>query len=236
MIKKVIGEKYCSDGEKRARKLGIILLVAVVAIVITVAFLTSAWADSVNMSIASNLIRLHITANSDIGEDQQLKLSVRDEVLSYMNGLFDGSPGASTSEALVRDRLDEIKDVAKRVVETYGCNYDVSVSLGDFPFPTKTYGDVTLPAGIYRAVKIDIGSATGTNWWCVMFPPLCFVDATHGTVPESVKADLKNSLSDEEYKIITSYGDEGEIPVKIKFKLVEIFQNSKISIAGLFSQ
>jgi stage II sporulation protein R len=230
------GEKHYSDREKRARKLGVVLLVVVVAIVITAVILTSAWADSVNMNIASNLIRLHITANSDIDIDQQLKLSVRDEVLSYMNGLFDDSPGAGAYEMLVRGRLDEIRDVAKRVVAVYGCNYDVAVSLGDFPFPTKAYGDVTLPAGIYRAVKIDIGSAAGANWWCVMFPPLCFVDATHGAVPESVKADLKNSMNDEDYKIITSYGDEGEIPVKIKFKLVEIFQNSKISFAGLFSQ
>lgn len=108
--------------------------------------------------------------------------------------------------------------------------------MGSFPFPTKMYGDITLPAGTYEALRVVVGEGEGQNWWCVMFPPLCFVDATHGTIPDSVKEDLKNVLTKEEYSIVASADQEDEIPIEIKFKVVEIFQGSKIKVTGAINK
>ena len=93
-----------------------------------------------------------------------------------------------------------------------------------------------MPAGSYEALRIVIGKGEGANWWCVLFPPLCFVDVTHGTVPDSVKDDLKNVLTEEEYSIVTSADEESDIPIKIKFKIIELFQDSKDKFAGTLSR
>ena len=93
-----------------------------------------------------------------------------------------------------------------------------------YPFPTKQYGDIILPSGNYQALKVVIGSGKGANWWCVLFPPLCIVDVTHGTISDSVKEELKNVLTYDEYEIISSAEDDDDIPVKVKFKIVEFFR------------
>lgn len=117
--------------------------------------------------------------------------------------------------------MENIKKVAQDTVIQSGYNYNVNISIGNFEFPTKTYGDVSFPAGFYDALRIEIGSANGKNWWCVMFPPLCFVDVTSGIVPEESKETLKQDISSEEYDLITGANTE----VKFKFKLVEMFQS-----------
>ena len=93
-----------------------------------------------------------------------------------------------------------------------------------------------MPAGNYQALNVSIGKGAGSNRWCVLFPPLCFVDVTHGTVPESVREELKNALSNEEYKIVTTSENDNDIPVKIKFKIVEFFQSSRIKFSGIISK
>jgi stage II sporulation protein R len=93
-----------------------------------------------------------------------------------------------------------------------------------------------LPAGHYQALRVVIGKGEGSNWWCVLFPPLCFVDVTHGTLPDNIKENLKNALTSEEYNIITSVDSDSEIPVKIRFKVVEFFQNSRIRFTGMISK
>ena len=103
----------------------------------------------------------------------------------------------------------------------------INISIGNFPFPTKSYGDISLPAGYYDALKVEIGEAKGKNWWCVMFPSLCFVDVSNGIVPEESKEELQSTLLDEEYKLISSQDSE----YKFKFKIVELFENTKIFTA-----
>ena len=87
-----------------------------------------------------------------------------------------------------------------------------------------------------RLFRLVIGNGEGANWWCVLFPPLCFVDVTHGTVPDSVKEDLKDALTEEEYDILTSADEESDIPIKVKFKIVELFQDSKVKFTGAFNK
>ncbi len=206
-------------------------------IVLAAAFLTclirvNSYTESVNSGLADNLIRLHVVANSDSPQDQELKREVRDAVLSYMHKEIKDSQDIEQTRAIVVDRLDEIRTVAQNMIYQQGHEYEVRTILGSHPFPTKVYGDINLPAGNYQALRVIIGNGAGSNWWCVLFPPLCFVDVTHGTVPDSVKEDLKMVLSQEEYDIVTASDDESDIPIKIKFKIVEIFQESKTKLAS----
>ncbi|NLV36523.1 MAG: stage II sporulation protein R [Clostridiaceae bacterium] len=208
-----------------------------VVIVLAAAFLTclirvNSYTESVNSGLADNLIRLHVVANSDSPHDQELKREVRDAVLSYMHKEIKNSKDIEQTRALVRDSLNEIAYVAESTIREQGYRYEVKTMLGSHPFPTKVYGDINLPAGNYQALRVVIGKGAGSNWWCVLFPPLCFVDVTHGTVPDSVKEDLKMVLTQEEYDIVTASDGESDIPIKIKFKIVEIFQESKTKLAG----
>jgi stage II sporulation protein R len=187
-------------------------------------------------SLASKMIRLHVIANSDTDEDQALKLKVRDVVIQYMKGELTASKDINQTISIITADLSKIEEVSKEVLKNNNSSYSVKATLGNYPFPTKTYGDITLPAGEYQALRIVIGKGEGKNWWCVLFPPLCFIDATHGTIPENVKQDLKDNLTDEEYAIITSAENDQDIPIKIKFKVVEFLQGSKVKFTGAVSK
>ena len=106
--------------------------------------------------------------------------------------------------------------------------YNVNIKIGNFEFPTKQYGDIALPAGFYDALRVEIGQAEGRNWWCVMFPSLCFVDISSGVVPDYSKEELHNALSEEEYSIISNNSDN---EIKFKFKLIEFFANNGLLTA-----
>lgn len=212
----------------------IIQAAAVIAITITFAlFSLFSYSNAVVKNLADNLIRFHVIANSDSPEDQQLKAHVRDRIISYMNVKLKDSRDVEETKHIILENLGRIEEIARNEIRSSGREYPVKAMLGTFNFPTKLYGDITLPAGKYQALRVEIGKAEGANWWCVLFPPLCFVDVTHGTVSADVKEDLKKVLNQEEYKLVTT-ADEGEIPIKVKFKVVEFFQNSKINVAGAF--
>ena len=121
--------------------------------------------------LRGSVLRLHILANSDSEHDQQLKLMVRDRLLE--SGLFESAESLSQAEAIAEKKLDKITDIAERVLRENGCAHKVTAELADVDFGDRTYGDITMPAGRYRALRIKIGSAEGHNWWCVMYPPLC---------------------------------------------------------------
>lgn len=179
------------------------------------------YATTVSADLADSVFRLHVIANSDADFDQDLKYIVRDKVIEYMKALCEEEDSKQDYIKIAKDNIDNIKSVAQNTILENGFNYDVNVSIGNFEFPTKIYGDVSFPAGFYDALRIEIGNASGKNWWCVMFPPLCFVDVTSGVVPEESKETLKSDISAEEFDLITGANSE----VKFKFKLVEMFQN-----------
>lgn len=179
------------------------------------------YATKVSAHLSDNVFRLHVIANSDSDVDQSLKYKVRDAVIEYMKTIC--SPNASKDEYILcaKSNLENIKQVAKDTVTKNGYNYDINVSVGNFEFPTKKYGDISFPTGFYDALRVEIGNANGQNWWCVMFPPLCFVDVSSGIVPEESKETLQDNISAEEYNLITASNTE----LKFKFKLVEMFNN-----------
>lgn len=210
--------------------------VIVLTAFIVVTLLLSSYSEEVNKGLAENLVRLHVVANSDSPEDQDIKRNVRDRILEYMKTQLNGNTNAAQTSFLIRNKLGAIEELASAEVVKHGKSFPVEATLGSYPFPTKTYGDISLPAGNYQALRVVIGSGAGANWWCVIFPPLCFVDVTHGTFSESAHNELKAALTDEEYRIVARADNEKEIPVKIKFKIVELFQDSKIKFAELVTK
>lgn len=119
-------------------------------------------------------LRLHIVANSDSAADQALKLQVRDAVVEYLTPLVANAEDAASAEAIVVGELGNLERLAAGLCADFG--YGCTGEVGAFDFPAKRYGSVMLPAGEYRALRLNLGEAQGHNWWCVIFPPLCFVD------------------------------------------------------------
>jgi stage II sporulation protein R len=188
-------------------------------------------ADRELADVADKLVRLHVIANSDSVEDQDLKRKVRDEVIKQMSPKFEGLKDVAEVRQVITENVGLIEGIAAQVAAENRMSYGAKALLGNFDFPTKVYGNLTLPAGNYQGLKIVLGNGEGQNWWCVMFPPLCFIDIAHGVVPEQTMEQLKESLNEEEYKLLTAAKTEEEVPVKIKFKLVEIAKSMNIRMA-----
>lgn len=203
----------------------LIILILFLSYIFTSLFFYS---DAVTNNISKNVFRLHVIANSNSEEDQDLKYKVRDELIKYMKSISSNISIKDEALTLVNNNLDTFQAIASNVIIENGFDYPVKIEVGNFDFPTKTYGDISLPAGFYDALKVEIGEAQGRNWWCVMFPSLCFVDVSNGIVPEESKENLQSNLDYEDYNLISS--DEAEY--KIKFKLVEILENAKIIMAN----
>lgn len=185
------------------------------------------YAQNISTDIANNVFRLHVIANSDSEEDQNLKYKVRDNLLSYMNEICENCKTKQEAISLVEKSKENFKQIALDTIKKEGYSYDVNINIGNFEFPTKNYGDISLPAGFYDALRVEIGEAKGHNWWCVMFPPLCFVDVTSGVVPEESKELLENNLSEEEFALVS---DSSDSEIQFKFKLLEFFnQNGLIT-------
>lgn len=201
--------------------------IIILLLLLTLFILVSAisYVRAVSRDISDSVFRLHVIANSDSEEDQTLKLKVRDNLLSYMNTLAKDCTSKEEVVELAKEHQEEFKQIAENTITENGFSYPVSIKIGDSDFPTKTYGDISLPAGTYDALRVQIGEAKGKNWWCVMFPPLCFIDVSSGVVPDDSKEEMKESLNDEEYDLI-SKTDNTEI--SFKFKLVEFFQNLRL--------
>ena len=158
---------------------------------------------AVQQNLAEQVVRFHVLANSDRSDDQALKLLVKNAVLEYMSEPLNHCENAAEALALLDAHTFDIIRVAEQVIEENGYSYSVTAGIEDVYFPVKAYGDVTFPAGIYTAYRILIGEGEGQNWWCVLYPPLCFVDITHGIVPAESKEQLRAVLTDEEYLTIT---------------------------------
>lgn len=149
-------------------------------------------AESLDVNYADKLIRFHIRANSDKEEDQALKLKVRDEILDEMEPKFKDTKSLNESRHIIKANMNRMKEIAESVIKTEGEDYKVGISLGQDNFPTRKYGDLVLPAGDYETLLITIGQGQGQNWWCVMFPPLCFVDISH-SVAFDVDEDIEET-------------------------------------------
>lgn len=191
------------------------------AIIISIIFLLL-WNISVFAyqcgEIRSDVLRLHILANSDSEEDQQLKLKVRDAILEEGFEIFDGSVTLENAVNKISPQMNRIKETAEKIIKENGFNYDVTVTLDEEFFSTRIYNDsVTLPAGKYLALKVVIGSGEGKNWWCVMFPALCLPAAE-----TNQREEIDKVLNSDEEEIILESSKYA-----VKFKIVEIIESLK---------
>ena len=164
-------------------------------------------------SIREKMLRMHVIANSDSEEDQQLKLKVRDAVLLAGEKVFDGSITATEAEEKITPYIDYLENIALETIKNEGFDYNVKITVEKEYFNTRTYeNSVTLPAGYYTAVKVIIGEGKGQNWWCVMFPPMCLPTAV-------AECEISDVLTDDETEIVTETDK-----YKFRFKIVEILE------------
>ncbi len=183
-------------------------------------------AKSLQESIASEVVRFHVIGNSDSKTDQELKLKIKDKITKELKPLLENVNSVEEARIILSDNLTYMEELSKELISANGFNYSAKASLKYDYFPLKVYGDIALPPGNYEAVRIELGSAKGQNWWCLMFPPLCFVDSTYSVVPDSSKEQLQDVLTEEEYDEIlldednTNPSDDNTIcEKKYKFKL-----------------
>lgn len=185
-----------------------------VGIVVAILFSICSFAKT-SEEIRSDVLRLHVIANSDTSVDQNLKLRLRDYILQEGKDIFNGSVNVENAVEKIEPVLPELEKSAKAFVNRAGFDYDVKISLSKEYFTTRTYETVTLPAGKYLALRVVIGSGEGHNWWCVMFPPMC--------VPAADKKDeIENVFSEKEIKLV-----ESKPKYEPRFKVVEIYEQLK---------
>ncbi len=207
----------------------VVYVFAIIFLVICL-FVTSmdVYSQHVVRTLSDNVIRLHVVANSNHPQDQELKLKVRDNVLTYLKQNTQGFPvdesDLSKAEFFIKSRLDEINEVAQQTVLEHGYDYPTVTSYGDFYFPVKEYDNFALPSGLYSALRIEIGQSCGENWWCVLYPPLCFPEGSLGLIEKEKVQLFVQSISDENAKVI--FLDSSGEP-NIRFKIVEFFQSIK---------
>ncbi len=208
----------------------------VIGILFIIYFYLSAanYASAVSKDLSDSVLRLHVLANSNSTEDQALKYKVRDNIIQYMNSIIGNTNSKEAAIKLVMDNKETFIEIANNTIHESGFDYPVNIEFGNFHFPTKTYGDISFPAGNYDAIRIEIGDAKGKNWWCVMFPPLCFVDVSSGIVPDESKDQIKSTINDEEFSLISnnSQNTDSSAMVQFKFKLIELLNNSHFLTAN----
>ncbi|WP_042277259.1 stage II sporulation protein R [[Clostridium] dakarense] len=178
--------------------------------------------DDISENYKEKLIRFHVIANSDSDEDQELKLKVRDAIIKYLQPKLIKSSNIKESEKIIKGEYKQLEKISKDIINKNGYSYDVKIGIEYTNFPTKQYSNIVLPAGEYKALRIIIGEGQGRNWWCVMFPPLCFVDDKSGVIDKETDKRLKEVLTKEEYELITQKDKAQTSRVQVKFKIVEI--------------
>lgn len=176
--------------------------------------------------LSQTVFRLHIVANSDSKEDQDLKILVRDAMIEEMDRILstEGSMTKEETMAFVQDMIPQMEEIGRQVVKQAGFDYDVSAMVCKRAFPTKEYLDLFLPAWDYDCLYVRIGEAAGQNWWCVLFPKLCFTEGIVGKLDPESEGYLEENLSEDTYDMITVGGSEKPGRVQVRFKIVEVIQ------------
>lgn len=188
----------------------------VLALFVACLVCTALWAEATQVRLASQVIRLHILANSDSEEDQALKLEVRDRVLETTSALLAGETEPQAAAVLLDQHLDDIAQTAAQEISAQGHDDRIEVRLEQTWFPTRQYQGISLPAGNYLALRVLIGEAEGHNWWCVVFPNLCLPAVSERALEASTLTPGQISLLQEEE---TSY--------VFRFKTLELWQSLK---------
>lgn len=208
----VVEKKDSKSRCRRVRRISLfvsLLLALVLTAWLTVerGLLVEARTQAATEELAGRVLRFHVLADSDSQEDQQIKMKVKEAVLAWLGEQMEAEETLDGTKEFVRDHLAEIRELAEETVRDAGSSDDVTAQLTMDDFPEKTYGDVTFPAGTYEALRICIGSGEGHNWWCCLYPSLCFTDAVCGKVVPEDKQELSDVLDEDAYEMITCTSD-----------------------------
>jgi len=210
---------------KNYRRLSTSLLYLCICLVVfsfsSIQYLNSIHAVKIQKEIASQILRFHVVANSDSVIDQSLKLVIKDTLTNALKPELKSAHTLDDARQIIEHNLSNLESLSNQVIKEHGFSYETKASITKGYFPLKVYGDLSLPPGEYEAIRIELGDANGQNWWCIMYPPLCFVDSTYSVVPDSSKEQLKELLSEEEYHSIFA---KKEVKIKVRFKLFSLFQ------------
>ena len=189
---------------------------------------TFIYAKKEEKALEASLIRFHILAHSDDQDEQTLKLKVRDAVLAAHEKELRELQNVKEAKRYLQYIIPEIQQTAEAVVRESGYDHEVQVSLTTDAFPTKKYGNICLPAGYYQSLRIEIGEASGHNWWCVMFPPICY-SMEEEELPADMEEALDSALKEETNGLI--HYEEADLPIRFRFKIVEIWNRLEQWIA-----
>jgi len=199
-------------------------LTIVLTLAISIAAYTYVYSATNQANIADNVIRFHVVANSDSSTDQEIKDIVRDAILTEFEELLHKTDNIEKSRQLLKAEMVSIQTHAEKAVQKLGFNYPVMVQLETTFFPTQVYGDLSFPPGMYEALRIVIGEGVGQNWWCLMFPPLCFVDMTSTSTG---RQQLFDNVSEEAYRLLTHQDEDAVAGTQVRFRIVEWWQNRR---------
>lgn len=195
------------------------LLIIFILFLLYFIFNSISYSYSISNDLEKNLFRLHIIANSDSEEDQNLKLYVRDNIINYLKKYQFSNKNELIN--FLNEHSAELNEVIKSSIVQKGYNYSFTIEIGNSFFPQKKYENIILPSGYYDGLKIKIGKAEGKNWWCVLFPPMCLINESTCELPKESELILENSLSEECNSIVSSDTQK----YKFKFKIVDFFNN-----------
>ena len=172
----------------------------------------------IQQQLAEKVLRFHVLANSDSAKDQALKLDVRDAIGRYMQENLPTTRDKETSKTVIESHLADIEAVAEEIIISKGYSYEVTARVTECDFPVKNYGEYTFPAGTYEALQVVIGEGEGANWWCVLYPNMCFENSVYEVVDENAKKALREVLDKEEYEAVLASGK-----YEIRFRFLEWF-------------
>lgn len=162
-------------------------------------------AAEVQQGIAQEVLRFHVRANSDSEEDQRVKMLVKERIVTYLQPILEQADSLEETRGLLIKQLQQVETLAQQILQEEACDYNAHARIGISDFPEKTYGDCRFPAGSYEALIIELGVGKGGNWWCMLYPGLCFFSDTYGIVDEEGKEKLKNVLTEEEFTWVTDW-------------------------------
>ncbi len=202
--------------------LGIILATSILTI--NFCFIKSK-TDNARETISDVALRFHVKANSDSPEDIELKYTVRDAVLEELSTTLSSCENIEDAYTAINNNLDEITALAQQTVYNEGYNYPVLAYLSEENFPMRQYGELIIPAGLYEALRIDIGNAHGENFWCLLYPTLCYSVDSASIVSRDGSEEIKKELSDEEYDRLFIKRSIPKEEVKVKFFLLEALKD-----------
>lgn len=189
--------------------------------------------------LAKELIRFHVIANSDREEDQRVKREIKDLVIKKVSTYLKKSQSIEETRNILQDKKKDIIDIAVEELKKNNMDYGAKAHLGEYSFPTKYYGNFSLPAGEYEAFRIVLGEGIGENWWCVMFPPLCFIHVEEVEETEEVEEiekaeeavqvkDIPEKLDEEKEKKKEQEDQEDQeesTEIIVRWKIVEVFKS-----------